>query len=213
MFRYFTLIFLIALSFGIFQLSTTKVHMIRHGEKVIQKGIEDAPLTERGKMQAKTAGNQLKKREDKPEFLYASPMRRARQTAFLIQEELKVPLLFDSRLTEKSYYQTKEKYEDGHFKFSKHKNGIKESASDHLKRLMNFIEEKATFFNQDIWIIAHGGLMARIFEKISKRTKRPLPRHLKLKYASEFVFEYNKLTGNFKYLEHYHVPDNEERKI
>ena len=89
--------------------STSTLHIIRHGEKVIQKGIEDAPLTERGKLQAKTAGNLLKKREDKPEFLYASPMRRARQTALLIQEELKVPLLFHGRLTEKSYYQTKEK--------------------------------------------------------------------------------------------------------
>lgn len=202
-FFFFTIILLV-LGFC-FYFSSSTIHIIRHGDKVIAEGIKDAPLTDLGKQQAKAIGIRLAKRPNKPNVLFVSPMKRARETALLIQKEIKSSLVFDHRLTEKSYYQTTETHEDGTFKFSKHKNGIKESPEEHLKRLMSFIQEKTTLFNKEVWVVAHGGLMARIFEKISKRTNTPLPMHLKIDYASEFVFSYNKITRNFSYKEHHYV--------
>lgn len=202
MFRVFGALLVFSAIFIIY-FSTTEIHIIRHGEKLIEKGLQDAPLTDYGKGQAKAVGKRLVNKENKPPLIYVSPMRRARQTASIMNEQLRLPLYFDSRLTEKSYYQTKETYDDGTFKFSKHKNGIHETKEGHRNRLISFLKEKTSLLNKEIWIVAHGGLVVRIFEKISERTKTPLPRHLKLAYGSEFVFKYNKWTGNFYYMRHH----------
>lgn len=41
--------------------SETSIHIIRHGEKVITKGVSDAPLTERGILQAREVGERSAK--------------------------------------------------------------------------------------------------------------------------------------------------------
>jgi hypothetical protein len=53
------LILLIVISIFSYFYHTTTIYIIRHGEKVIQKGIQDAPLTDNGKIQAKKLGQYL----------------------------------------------------------------------------------------------------------------------------------------------------------
>lgn len=195
----------ISLLLSYYFFSETEIHIIRHGEKIIQKGISDAPLTSFGQKQARSVGKALAEQSLTPQ-IYVSPMRRARQTAQAIAKENSSKLIFDDRLVEKGYYRTKEKYSDGAIVFAKNKNGIKETKAQHMARLLSFVEEKSTFFNRKLWIVAHGGLMARIFERISEETKTPLPRHIKLDYASRFVFSYNKITGKFRFREKIDCP-------
>jgi broad specificity phosphatase PhoE len=69
------------------------IYLLRHGESEgntlrINQGRIDLPLTERGREQAATAGRWLAKLGVEPEVIYASPLRRAWETAEIIIKEL-----------------------------------------------------------------------------------------------------------------------------
>lgn len=65
------------------------IYLLRHGESEgniqrINQGRIDMPLTERGRAQAATAGRWLAKLGVEPEVIYASPLRRAWETAEIV---------------------------------------------------------------------------------------------------------------------------------
>jgi broad specificity phosphatase PhoE len=65
------------------------IYLLRHGESEgniqrINQGRIDMPLTERGRQQAATAGRWLAKLGVEPEVIYASPLRRAWETAEIV---------------------------------------------------------------------------------------------------------------------------------
>ncbi len=91
-----------------------QVYFIRHGESTsnernIFAGVLDVELTAFGRLQARQAGNDLKKKDVKFDAVYVSHMRRARQTceiALEVSQALKhpeVPVVIDHRISEKSF--------------------------------------------------------------------------------------------------------------
>lgn len=189
---------------GIYYFSETTIHIIRHGEKIIAPNISDAPLTDLGKKQAFEAGKFLECNYSIPQ-LYASPMRRARETALIIAELTNSSIIFDKRLTEKNYRKSDELYPDGTNVYVKFlPNGDKETKIQHFARMLDFFKEKIGFLDKEIWIVAHGGLIRRILEKIERDTGES-NLDIKIKYCSTFTFKYNKFTGSFKYIKHKNI--------
>jgi probable phosphoglycerate mutase len=80
---------------------------IRHGESesnvrhVISHDPETFPLTEKGVEQSKLVGNGLKSLN--LDAIYSSPILRCRQTAQIIAENVKCPLVYDERITERYF--------------------------------------------------------------------------------------------------------------
>ena len=80
--------------------------MIRHGEtdwnvaKKVQ-GKADIPLNENGIEQAKTARQKLK--NEKIDIIICSPLKRARQTAEIINAEIQCPILYEEGITERDF--------------------------------------------------------------------------------------------------------------
>ncbi|MFB2834042.1 histidine phosphatase family protein [Floridanema evergladense] len=93
---------------------TGQVYFIRHGESTsnernIFAGVLDVGLTAFGKLQARRAGLDIKKRGIKFDAVYVSHMRRARQTCQIavdVSQSLKspdIPINIDHRIGEKSF--------------------------------------------------------------------------------------------------------------
>lgn len=91
-----------------------QVYFVRHGESTsnernIFAGVLDVELTAFGRLQARQAGNDIKKKGIKFDAVYVSHMRRARQTceiALQISQSLKqpdIPTIVDHRISEKSF--------------------------------------------------------------------------------------------------------------
>ncbi len=83
----------------------TKVVLLRHGESVknVQKMYDDSPdafpLTSVGRAQARAAGEAIQA-QGIPDFIYASPVRRARETAEQIAKQLGLSVTIDEDLRE-----------------------------------------------------------------------------------------------------------------
>lgn len=182
----------------------TTIYIIRHGEKVIATGVSDAPLTDSGKIQAKKLGTYLSSKKQ-ISYLYASPMRRARQTAEIIALQTGSSISFDDRLTEKNYRQSSELYPDGTYIYVKFlKDAMKETKEQHLARLLSFLKDNVHMMDKELYIVAHGGLVNRILEKIASDSGQLIAKH-KIGYCSMFSFEYNKITNTFRYLNHFEL--------
>ena len=74
-----------------------KIYFIRHGETEENKkgriqGRKDFPLNEKGKLQAKQAGQYLKEHNITFDAIYSSPLTRAYETASIIKDILKLDL-------------------------------------------------------------------------------------------------------------------------
>ncbi len=81
----------------------TTVLLARHGETDWNRerrwqGHADTPLNERGRDQARALAALV--RDDPPQPLYASDLRRARETAEILAAGLELPVLLDRRLRE-----------------------------------------------------------------------------------------------------------------
>ena len=199
----FILLIIISVCSFYYHYNTTTIYIIRHGEKVIATGISDAPLTDNGKTQAAKLGAYLSNKTIS--HLYASPMRRARQTAEIIALQTGSSISFDDRLTEKNYRKSSELYPDGTHIYVKFlKDGAKETKEQHLARLLRFFEDNIHLMDKKLYIVAHGGLVNRMFEKIASDSGQPIEKH-KIGYCSIFSFEYNKITKTLTYLNHFEL--------
>lgn len=82
--------------------------LVRHGEaehlaKGIIGGSSDFQLTDRGRKQIALTGKRLKELfGTRIEIIYSSDLKRASESAMIIQKEINVPITFDSRLREMS---------------------------------------------------------------------------------------------------------------
>ena len=85
---------------------TTNLYLIRHGEaysnvEAVIGGMQgDRGLTERGIAQAQALAQRLARGEIPADVLYASTLPRARMTAELVAEALKLPINWDDELQE-----------------------------------------------------------------------------------------------------------------
>jgi len=147
-----------------------KLFLIRHAEaENNMEGINNSlpetkkyPLTKEGEKQAEKVAGVLK--EAKVDFIFSSPLLRARQTAEAISEKIGIEIKFDDRLREidlgelnnhphaelQEFYPTQE---------SRAKNtghGV-ESGVDVRKRTEDFLEEiNEKYKNKNIVIVSHG---------------------------------------------------------
>ena len=84
-----------------------KLILIRHGETQwnkemkVQGGLSDIPLNDTGQKQAKLTGERLKK--EKIDLFFSSPMKRAIQTAQIINEHHNKEILIEDSLLERSF--------------------------------------------------------------------------------------------------------------
>jgi len=92
-------------------MSSLKIFLVRHGETIWNRegrfqGRLDSPLTDRGKIQAVENAKKLKKYIDKNIKVFSSPLGRAKNTAFIICDELGIDrekIIFDNRIIEFNY--------------------------------------------------------------------------------------------------------------
>jgi broad specificity phosphatase PhoE len=84
--------------------TVTTLLLVRHGETDWNRdqrwqGHSDPPLNERGREQARRLAATL----DPPDRIYASDLARARETAAIVAERLRVPVTLDPRLRERGF--------------------------------------------------------------------------------------------------------------
>ena len=80
-----------------------QILLIRHGQTDanlhhIVQGQSDTSLNETGRRQAKKVAMELK--EYKANLIISSDLKRAKETAYIISKECKIPIIFDERLRE-----------------------------------------------------------------------------------------------------------------
>lgn len=158
---------------------TTNLYIIRHGEAVCnveaivggRQGCQG--LTERGHEQAQRLQERLAGGEIKADVLYASPLRRARQTAEAAAAGLSLPILWDEEFEEirpgeadgLSYADAREQY---HFAG---RNPVHEPLSPGGESWAAFFARVGTAFTrilrkhegQNIVVVAHGGIIETSF--------------------------------------------------
>ena len=182
--------------------------ILRHGqttyqlkkEKIIYPWPEPSPilLTEKGKKQVRTAAEKLKSK--KIDLIYSSDITRARQTAGIVAQELKVKVIFDKRLREINLgifcgKKTKEYYNY----FSSLKQRFRKSPSqgenlrDCQKRMFDFVKEiDKRYKDKGILIISHGDPLWLLEGKVKGWEEEEL---LKQKFQNKDI-----KTGEFRKL-------------
>ena len=140
------------------------IYFVRHGQtnlnqQKIFQGHIDEPLNELGLIQAKGVAEQLK--DEKFDYLFCSPLKRAKETAIEINKFHNLKLVEDKRLAEtnlgnmqgKPYNQENI---DNYFKNPKENNG--ESLEDVYLRVREFLEEIKDLKGKNILIVSHSGV-------------------------------------------------------
>ena len=155
-----------------------KLIFIRHGETnfnklgIIQGQEEDTPLNETGIKQVKDAANELPR--DEIEAIFSSPLKRALETAEIINLFLNKEIKLDGRLKEFSYGSLAGKtweeievitgdpeirHKDKKLQFNYRAYGG-ESIEDVKTRLNGFLEEiKVGYASETLLIATHGGII------------------------------------------------------
>lgn len=157
-----------------------EIYLTRHGQtewNVLKKiqGKVDIELNENGKEQAKQIGEKLK--NTKIDLIICSPLKRAKETAEIINSYLNVPIIFDERISERSFGEFEgmniETFDfNDLWNYTKNCNHNKvEPLHDLFKRVYQFLDEmKETYVCKNILIVAHGGISIPVtcyFEGIS----------------------------------------------
>lgn len=146
-----------------------KILFVRHGETELNvlpkkmQGISDYNLNKNGIIQAEKVRDVLE--NEKIDVMIVSPLKRALQTAQIINQKHNIELIVDDRIKELNYGDLegtmyKKEYWDMDYDYSSiHGENIKD-----LKiRVYKFIEEiKIKYSNKTVLVVSHGGV-ARMF--------------------------------------------------
>mgnify|MGYP001625075000 CR=1 FL=1 len=154
-----------------------KFYIMRHGQTDWNKkgkiqGKTDIELNEEGIEQAKEARKVL---ENYPiDMIVASPLKRARKTAEIINETRKVPIMFDKALEERGfgYFEGKIRKEIhdeildseilDNYSLNKEYKGVEtiRGLCDRVWRLLNELKEE--YADKNILLVTHGGVTRAI---------------------------------------------------
>lgn len=145
-----------------------KLYVTRHGETPYNVenricGISDISLNEHGKKQAQIIGEKLSQYHI--DYIIASPLKRAQETANIISHQIKVPVITDERLHEINFgifEGMPGKNED--FRYVKKNHAIAYPQGEKLfqvvQRVYNFLDEiHETYAKQNVLIVCHGGIV------------------------------------------------------
>ena|SRR5690625_429025 len=150
----------------------TSICLVRHGEtdwnkKTKIQGWTDIPLNETGIKQAKNCSEHLAK--ENWDLIISSPLKRAKQTAEIINEILNVPLFTMEEFKERNYGDVEgmsRTERDETFPDRQYPNA--EQLTDLMERAMKGIDIIHKKYNRKkVLLIAHGGTINAILAKLS----------------------------------------------
>lgn len=143
-----------------------KIYLVRHGQcnsnkkKIYNDKHED--LNEEGLRQAKDLKEKIRKIDF--DLIISSPLKRAKHTAQIINEEKKIPLILDNRLTERDAGNLEGKplnitnREEYWNYYTEIKYANEESIPDLFERVKSFLEELKEKNYHSVLIVAHSGI-------------------------------------------------------
>ena len=145
-----------------------KLLVTRHGQtnwNLLKKvmGRCDEPLNEKGIEQAKEISKLLLDKEI--DLIICSPLKRAKQTADIINSDRNISIIYDERIIERDFgefegLETKDFDFHGYWNYYNNYHYDKaENISDFFKRVYNFLDDiKDNYKDKNILIVAHGGI-------------------------------------------------------
>jgi len=150
----------------------TTIRLIRHGETNWNKegriqGKTDIPLNETGRIQAEECAASLKHSEW--DIIISSPLKRAKQTAEIINKNLHLPIMEMSAFAERNYGDA----EGMHFQerdklFPNREYPNQESRASLTARVMDGIQTiHETYPHKKVLLISHGGAINAILAVLS----------------------------------------------
>ena len=144
------------------------IYITRHGqtdwnvEHKVQ-GKADIELNEKGKEQAKETANKLLNKDI--DLIICSPLKRAKQTADIINENRNIEIIYDDRISERDFGKLEGlKQEEFDFQgFWSYKNNYKyeraENIQEFFKRIYSFLDEiKEKYKGKNVLLVTHGGV-------------------------------------------------------
>ena len=145
-----------------------KLYVVRHGqtnwnvERKVQ-GKADVDLNLKGIEQAQITSQNL--RNEKIDLIICSPLKRADQTAQIINEGRNIPLIYDERISERDYGELEgTKKEDFDLKgFWSYKSNYNydraENIRDFFERVYIFLDSvKKDYKDKNVLLVCHGGI-------------------------------------------------------
>lgn len=148
------------------------LYFTRHGQTVgnVENkvcGATDTELTELGRNQAKELGASIKLNKDIViDGIIASPLKRAKETAYFISEAIEVPMRTDIRIIEQNFgkYEGGDRLSDEFQEAKRHFADNYAGGESMLKvaqRVYNFLDEIKKDTDKTYLVVAHNGI-ARI---------------------------------------------------
>ena len=145
-----------------------EILMVRHGqtdwnvEKKVQ-GKADIELNENGIEQAKITSEKLKDR--KIDVIISSPLKRAKQTAEIINQKLNCPIYIEEGIAERDFGEFEGEYKnefdfEGFWSYEKNlKYDKAENIRDFFERIYNALDNIIEKYNdKNVLIVSHGGV-------------------------------------------------------
>lgn len=144
------------------------IYITRHGQTNwnVQKKVMgrcDEPLNETGLNQAEETRNNLMNTDI--DLIICSPLKRARQTAEIINRDRNIPIIYDERIIERDFGEfegMETKNFDFHGYWNYYKNMQFESAENiqvFFKRVYDFLEDiTEKYKDKNVLLVAHGGI-------------------------------------------------------
>lgn len=144
------------------------IYITRHGQTNwnVQKKVMgrcDEPLNETGLNQAEETRNNLM--DTDIDLIICSPLKRARQTAEIINRDRNIPIIYDERIIERDFGEfegMETKNFDFHGYWNYYKNKQFESAENiqfFFKRVYDFLEDiTEKYKDKNVLLVAHGGI-------------------------------------------------------
>ncbi|MCI8411819.1 MAG: histidine phosphatase family protein [Clostridia bacterium] len=144
------------------------VLMTRHGqtdwnvERKVQ-GKADIELNEKGIEQAKITSEKLK--DEKIDIIISSPLKRAKQTAEIINEKLNCPIIYEEGISERDFgeFEGKRRDEFDFEGFWSYKKNFKYDKAENIREFFNRIYStldniKEKYKDKNVLIVSHGGV-------------------------------------------------------
>ena len=145
-----------------------EILLTRHGQtewNVLGKvqGRADIELNEKGIQQAEETGKALN--EEKLDLIICSPLKRAKQTAEIINKDRNIPIIYDEDVIERDFGEfegiNKKKFDfEGYWSYKQNNKYEKaENIKDFFERVYNFLDKiKEEYKDKRVLIVAHGGI-------------------------------------------------------
>lgn len=161
-----------------------KIVLVRHGvtdylDQGRYQGWSDTPLNAEGRSQIQELVSRFE--SEKPEIIFSSPLRRARESAEILNQNLRFEIHIDPRIKEISfgeweghtYDQILEKYPEAFEWWKKDLHQFRpnggESLTELRERVRLFFVEMRNRSENVIAVIAHGGVMRALIMELTGR--------------------------------------------